>query len=524
MRACPQPHPAGSPSRVRQMLGSCAVAMLFSLGSLVLPSSEAYAGKSDDTLNVAFDSEVATLDYYMSSGRNAIIMSHHLFDTLLYKDVKSGEILPALAKSYKFVDDTTIEFELREGVTFHDGSPMTADDVVYTLNKVSDKEYGAIYQIAVKWIDGAEKLGDYRVRVKMKEPYPVALEWVAGFLPIYPSDYYEKVGKEGMALKPVGTGPYKLKSMEPGAHWALERFEGHYKGSPKGNAIKNIDIRVLPEMNTQLTGLITGKIDFIWKYTSDVAERLAGRDGVTAKNAPIMRIIYLAMNTVEKGPIQDIRVRRALNHAINKQTIVKALVGSGSDAIDVACNPIQFGCMTDVTSYGYDPEKARALLAEAGYGNGLKLEMLVQKASSIPRNVVEAVMADLAKVGVTVETEAQPWAAARKKWVNNEDDVMLMSWGSWGIGDAAMITSEWFGTSEVNRVRDEEVIDLLNVADTSIDRGVRQTNYAKALRKIADQAYWTPMWTYNVNYALSEDVSFTLDQDEIARFFNATWK
>lgn len=524
MRAFSQRHLANSPRRVLRMLGSGAIATLFAIGSILVPPSEAYAGKSDDTLNVAFQSEIATLDYYMSSGRNAIIMSHHLFDTLLYKDVESGEIVPALAKSYKFVDDTAIEFELREGVTFHDGSPMTADDVVYTLNKVSDKEYGAVYQIAIEWIESAEKLGDYKVRVNMKEAYPVALEWVAGFLPIYPSDYYERVGKEGMALEPVGTGPYKLKSMEPGASWVLERFDDHYEGSPKGNAIKNIEVRVLPEMNTQLTGLLTGKTDFMWKFTSDVAERLESRDGVTVKNTPILRIVFMAMNTVEDGPMQDVRVRRALNHAVNKKVIVEALVGSGSDAIDTACNPIQFGCATDVTSYEYDPEKAKALLAEAGYGDGLELDMLVQKSSAIPRNVVEAIMADLAKVGVAVETETQPWAAARKKWVNNEDDVMLMGWGSWGIGDAAMITSEWFGVSEVNRVRDEGVINLLEIADKSTDRAVRQTNYADALQKIADQAYWAPLWTYNVNYALSHDVSFTLDQDEIARFFNATWK
>lgn len=283
MRAFSQRHLANSPRRVLRMLGSGAIATLFAIGSILVPPSEAYAGKSDDTLNVAFQSEIATLDYYMSSGRNAIIMSHHLFDTLLYKDVESGEIVPALAKSYKFVDDTAIEFELREGVTFHDGSPMTADDVVYTLNKVSDKEYGAVYQIAIEWIESAEKLGDYKVRVNMKEAYPVALEWVAGFLPIYPSDYYERVGKEGMALEPVGTGPYKLKSMEPGASWVLERFDDHYEGSPKGNAIKNIEVRVLPEMNTQLTGLLTGKTDFMWKFTSDVAERLESRDGVTVK-------------------------------------------------------------------------------------------------------------------------------------------------------------------------------------------------------------------------------------------------
>ncbi|WNK00928.1 ABC transporter substrate-binding protein [Thalassospiraceae bacterium LMO-JJ14] len=511
------------PRKLRQSSRIALAAVTVFVSSAVW-STDVSAGKSDDTLNVALGSEIATLEYYMSSGRPAIFMSHHLFDTLLYKDAKSGEIVPALASSYEFTNDTTIEFTLRKGVKFHDGSDLTADDVVATLNRAADPKYGAVYQIAVKWIDRAEKLDDYKVRVTMKEPYPVALEWVAGFLPIYPSDYYEKVGKEGFALKPVGTGPYKLAAMDPGTHWRLERFADHYEGSPKGNAIKFIDMRVYPEVNTQLTGLMTKKIDFMWKFSADIAKRLEGRDGIDIKNASIMRINQIALNPAKGKPTSDIRVRRALNHAVNREAIMKSIIGGSSSVIATACNPVQFGCSTDVTSYSYDPKKAKALLKEAGYGEGMPLKVLVMKSGAVSRNMVEAVLADLAKVGVTADIETQQWAAARKKWINDEDDIMIASWGSWGIGDVAMITSEWFGSSSVNRTGDQKVVELLNVADRSTDRSVREEKYAQALKRIADQAYWIPLWTFNVNYALNDEVNFTLDADEIARFFNATWK
>ena len=509
-------------TRARRFLRAGWVAGLV-LAAVASPDA-GHAAQADQTLNVALDAEIATLDYYMGSGRNGIIMAHHLYDTLLYKDVKTGKIIPALAASYTFTDDTTIEFELRKGVKFHDGSEMTADDVVYTLNTVSNPDYGAVYQIAVKWIDRAEKLGDYKVRLKMREPYPVALEWLAGFLPIYPKGYYEKAGKQGMAVKPVGTGPYKLVSVQPGTRWRLERFQDHYQGSPKGNAIKFIEMRVLPEINTQLTELITGKLDFIWKFSPDVAKRLKGRDGIVVKNAPILRIVYAAMNTVKDSPLKDVRVRRALIHAIDRARIMQSFVGGESQVIHSACNPVQFGCTADVKAYAFDPKKAKQLLQEAGFADGFKAKILISKSGAVPRTVVEAILADLARVGVKADIEYQQWAAARKKWIANDGHMMLMSWGSWGIGDVAMMTSEWFSEGDVNRVRDADVIDWLNTADSSPDRGKREQHYRKALEKIADQAYWLPLWTFNANYALSDDVEFTLDADEIARFFNATWK
>ena len=487
-------------------------------------ASAAKAGKDTDTLNVGLTAEIATLDYYFGSGRNNLIMSQHIFDTLIYKDQATGKFVPALAESFEYLDDKTIEFTLRRGVKFHDGSELDADDVVYTLNKVADPDYGVVYQIAVRWIDRAEKVGPHKVRLHMNQLYPVALEWLAGFLPIYPKDYYEKVGKEGMAVKPIGTGPYRVTDVTPGTHWSLVRFEDHYEGSPKGSAIGKIDVRVIPEANTQFTELLTGKLDFIWKFTPDQAERLAGRGGIDVKGTPILRVVYMQPNTTDDSPMKDARVRKAINHAINRQQIMEAFVGSGAEVVHTPCNPVQFGCYSNVVSYPYDPGKAKALLADAGYPEGFSMKLLVSQSPSSARPVAEAILADLAKVGVTADIEIQQYAAAREKWIGGGYPMMFMSWGSWGIGDVAMITSEFFGGGDVDKVRDPDVIGYIKTADGSVDRAVREANYTKVMKKVAEQAYWVPLWTYAVNYAVSEELDFTLDTDEIARFFNATWK
>lgn len=483
------------------------------------------AGKGDDTLNVAFSQEVATLDNYQEPGREGLILARLLYDSLLFKDQKTGEFKPELAKSFRFVDDKTIEFELRQGVKFHDGTTMTADDVIYTLNLVSTKEYNARYQIAVSWIEKAEKIDDHKVRLLMKSPYPLALEMLAGNLPIYPKAYYEKAGPAGMAVKPVGAGPYRLVELTPGTRFVFERFDGYYSDSPKGKpAIKRVVVRILPEANTQYAELTNGQLDWIWRVPPDAARNLARRSTLEVKSAPILRFAFLAFNpgvSDGKSPLADARVRRALIHAVDRESIRTAFMGGASQVIDSACNPLQFGCSTDVAKYGYDPARAKQLLTEAGHANGFSMDLL---SSGNPTPQIEAIAANLAKVGVKANIVEQQFAPALAAWREGKYGMFVTNWGSYGVGDVGLSTSQFFSGTADDRVKDADLVALLKEADVSIDRELRKRNYAKAQAKIADQAYWLPLWTFSITTAQNKDLEFSLDPDEFARFFFAKWK
>lgn len=502
-----------------------AIAAMTAFLAVATPTVQAVAGKADDTLNVAFGADVTTLDNYKETGREGLMLARLLYDSLIYKDMATGEFKPELAKSFKVVDDTTIEFELREGVKFHDGTPLNADDVVYTLNLVSSKEYDARYQIAVSWIAKAEKISDRVVRLSMKTPYPLALEMLAGNLPIYPKAYYEKVGSQGMAVKPVGTGPYRLVEMTPGARFVFERFDDYFSGSPKGRpGIRKIVVRVLPEANTQYAELISGQLDWIWRVPPDEARNLTRYENVEVKPTQIMRFAYIGLNpnfADGKSPLADRRVRRALNHAIDRQGIAKALVGGASQAINSPCNPLQFGCAPDVTAYKFDPEAAKRLLAEAGHPEGFALELTV---ASNPRAQAEAVAANLAKVGVRVTLNMQQSAAALTAWRGGKVPMLFLNWGSYGIGDVGLSVSQFFEGTADDLVKDPGVIATLKSADVTMDRAVRAAAYKKALQRIADEAWWVPLWTFNVNVAQNKALDFALDADEFARFFHAKWK
>ena len=501
------------------VLGLC-VGVALAVGGV----SDAQAGKADDTLNVAVSGESATLDNYKIASREGLIIARHLFDNLLYKDLDTNTIVPALATSYRFVDDLTMEFELRRGVTFHNGEAFDADDVVYTINMVTAEDYGTRYRIVVDWIKNAEKIGPYQVRINMAKPYALALEMLAGPLPIYPKDYFESVGANKFGIAPVGTGPYKLIDITPGTRWVLQAFDGHYADSPKGQpAIGKIDVRVLPEANIQYAELLTGKLDWIWRVPPDQAAKLAKSPKIDVLSAPIMRIGYIHFN-VNAGtadiPTRKKEVRQAILHAVNRQGIADAFVGGSAKVVHTACNPAQFGCMQDVMKYDYDPEKAKALLAKAGYPDGFETELLV----IAPRPQAEAVAADLAKVGIKVRLNEQQYAAAADKWRAGDAVMIFSNWGSYGIGDMALITSNFFGGGVDDLVQDAKLTEWLNTGDTATDADVRKENYAKALKTIAENAYWMSMWNFNVNYAISSELNFTPHPDEFARWFKSSWK
>ena len=484
-------------------------------------SPDAQAGKADDTLSFAFADQPPTLDIYVNTGRQGIVLSRSIWDSLLYRDPQTNEYLPNLATSYKWINDTTMEFELRQGVTFHNGEPFDADDVVYTINWAIDPNSGIRTRRNVDWMKGAEKLGDYKVRILLKEPFPAALEYLAGPVLIYPNEYYAKVGTEGMGVAPVGTGPYKVTAVEPGKRITMERFENYFDG-PKGKA-RIGEVRAISEVNTQLAELLSGRLDLMWRVPTDQAEKLAAMGRVTVKGSATMRIGYISfdvMGRVGKGPMNDLRVRQAIAHAIDRKGIVKALVKGEADVVHSACFPSQVGCSDDVTRYDYDPAKAKALLAEAGYPDGFETPFYAYR----DRRLSEAIIANLAAVGIKTQYSHLKYTALRAKVQAGEVPFQFMTWGSYSINDTSAITGKFFKGGKDDYAHDPDVAKWLEIADTSTDLAVRKENYRKALRRIADQVYWLPLWSYNTNYAMSKDLEFEPTSDEIPRFYLMHWK
>src|SRR6202051_765433 len=279
-------------------------------------TAPALAQKSADTLRITWRDAIPDVDPYYNSQRTGMVVAFHAFDCLVYRDPVTMEMKPALATSWKQVDATTIEFSLRQGVTFQKGDPFSADDVVYTINDIIHDKQVAIPSYYT-FIAGAEKIDDYHVRLKLKAPYPAALENLSMVTPIWPKAYREKVGADAYARAPIGTGPYKITKVDGTTEIDMERFDGYYAGSPKGRpAIRYIKIHEVPDATTEMTELLGNRTDWIWDFTADQFANIARMPNLQAIRFGTMRVHLMTIDAAGRtgagNPLTNVKVRQAI--------------------------------------------------------------------------------------------------------------------------------------------------------------------------------------------------------------------
>jgi peptide/nickel transport system substrate-binding protein len=495
------------------------------LASVLLATGAALADQADDTLRVAFTKELENVDSYFNSSREGVVLQRAVWDGLIYRDPETNEYKGNLATDWEWIDDKTLELNLREGVTFHNGDAFDADDVVATINFVANEENGVKTQRNVNWMDSAEKVDEFTVRINTTDVFPAAIEFLSGPVSMYPAEYYAEVGPSGMGLQPVGTGPYKVVEVVPGQRFILERNE-NYHDSPKGQpTIGTIDIRTIPDVNTQIAELFSGSLDLIWQVPADQAERLAMmNDQFIVENESTMRVGYLSMDaagrsSMDPNPFQDIRVRQAVNYAIDRNALVDNLLKGASKIVWTPCFPSQFGCDQNVTEYPYNPELAEELLAEAGYPDGFETDFYAYR----DRDYAEAITSFLNAVGIETNFKMLQYSALRELNMRGEVPISFQTWGSYSVNDASAMVSQFFKHGSLDSTRDDQTLEWLTVADTSNDPATRREYYTKALQRIADEAYWAPMFSYNTNYVTSKEVAYTPTADEVLRFTTMTW-
>ena len=500
-----------------------AAAALLAAG--LVASGPALAGKKDDTLRVAYDQAPENVDPYYNNVRIGVIIAANVWDTLLYRDPMTNEYKGQLAKSWTQVDDKTIDFELREGVKFHNGEEFDADSVVYTLNFVADPKNKAVTQQNVSWIDKVEKLGKYKVRLTTKEPFPGAKEYLSTTVAIHPAKYYQEVGPQGMNAKPVGSGPYMVTDYQPGKSITLARNPNYFKESPKGQPkIGKVIIRFIPDRQTQLAEAISGGEDLIMNVAKDQADQIKAVPTLQVVAGKTMRIVFLQMNVQDGGPasqLKDVRVRKAIMHAIDRETIVKNIVGEGGEILNSLCTPSQVGCTAEgVPVYKYDPALSKKLLAEAGFPNGFEIPIAAYR----ERNQTEAIINYLQAVGIRAKLNFLQYAAMRDMARGNKTALTHQTWGSNLVNDVSASTPVYFGGGADDLAHDPEIIKLLDEGDHTIDPAKRTAAYQKALALIGERAYAVPLWLLPAYYVANKDLSMTAYPDELVRFWDMSWK
>lgn len=495
------------------------------LAALPLCAAPVLADKADDTLRVAFTEDIINLDYNYTTKREYILISKLIDETLLALNPADGSVLPALATSYTQVDPLTLDLTLRQGVKFHDGTEMTAKDVVYSYATIvrPDAETLSGARIA-PWFDSATALEPFKVRFHFKQQYPLALQDMAIRVPIRKAGTYDSDGglnPNAAAAGPVGLGPYRVESFEPGGALRLERFADYYQGGPKGSpAIGTIVIRALPDEGTQQAELISGSIDWLYNVPRDVAESLGAMPQVAHLSGPDRRIGFLILDaggvTDPEGALTQLAARRAVAHAIDRAAIAEALIGGAAAPIDGACHPSELGCGQQVTRYDYDPEKARALLAEAGYPDGFEMELWGYRDKAMG----EAITANLAAVGIDARLRQVKLDSLNQARANRQ---IAAYFGTWGGDTAPPIRVHFDVESDRNLSGDADLAEMVAQVYTETDDTRQAELFAQIHARITDQVYWVPLWSYSVNYLTDPDLIFPVDEDGFPRLYKASW-
>jgi peptide/nickel transport system substrate-binding protein len=404
--------------------------------------------------------EPNTLDPHFMSQLPEFNVMLAIFDTLGRFDENLNPS-PNLATEWEMIDDLTWEFTLREGVVAHNGETIDANDVVFSFERCADPDTGAIgscpYTLANIRFDGAEVVDDYRVRIHTQEPIPELRTMLTQWY-VLPQEYYEATPIEDAALAPIGSGPYRFVEWRRGDELILEANEDYWDGAPP---VQRVIWRAVPEASVRIAELNTGGADIIVNVPPDLASQV---DTAAGQVVPVqgMRRIYAGF--VFYGPnaefIQDARVRQALNHGFDFQTIIDSLLDGNGTRTGTFVNPPNQA--PGVSAYPYDPERARELLAEAGYedlngdgfvdypdGQPLQLTMQSPNGRFVKDiDIAQAIAADLRRTGVSVEVESMEFSIYANQVATKEltGDIFLYSAGTvfFCQGDLAdMYTPAW---------------------------------------------------------------------------------
>jgi peptide/nickel transport system substrate-binding protein len=487
---------SGGPSHMRTR--RFAVAVLVALGFVTAAS----AAPPKDAIVIGLVAEPVTMDPPQITDLNSARVTKRIFEGLVGQELGSYKLVPGLAQSWDISKDgLTYTFKLRGNVTFHDGTPFNAEAVKFVFERqLNDK--GPYYATGtypyVKGflgnVAGVEVLDASTVQIKLKAPLTPFLQYLAHqSLFMFSPESLKKWGKD-VVKHPVGTGPFKLETWEPGVKVVLARNDAYWGGAPK---IRQAIYVPIVEAQARLVALKTGDIDLTMDVPPDALDDLRRDPNVVVAESNSSAVWYVTLNT--RHPIlKDRRVRQALNHAVNKDAIIRDILRGTAIVSRGPMSPVYGAFYEENTArYPHDLEKARALLKEAGYASGFDVTFLVPESGSGMQSPVEmatVIQANLAQIGVRAKIQTMEWGAYLRKYLE-QPDMAEMSWNP-SIGDPdhmmyMLLSSDRFPPAfNAGYYQNDRVDDLLRRGRTTIDEKARVPLYKEAQRLVVEDAPW----------------------------------
>ncbi|MDD3981678.1 MAG: ABC transporter substrate-binding protein [Spirochaetia bacterium] len=478
----------------------------------------AQAGSEKDPLVVIQSAEPTGLDPVTNRTVPAYNVTLHIFDSLLLK-TPDGQTVPALAESYVKESDTSWLFKLRSGVTFHNGEALTADAVKYTIDEIFNPANKSTRANDLNWIDKVTVVDKLTVRITGKKPFPLADHYFSE-LQIVPPLYREKVGAQKFNEEPVGTGPYQFVRWDRGNRIVLKRNDNYWKAPASAQFV---EFQTVSSAASRVATLLGGKADLIVDPPVTAKSQIDANPKTTFASVTGTRVLFVGLDVVQDSPLKDVRVRQALNYAVDKKTITSRLIGLASEETTTLLTSSDFGFTPEVKPYPYDPKKARQLLADAGYPNGFSIKLDATTGRYINDSaVVQAIAGYLGEVGVKVELNILEFGAFNGALFSHKTSPMyFVGWGN-PVFDASYVFNFITKTGSLLRTIEDPAIDkLLNGANETTDKALRKSLYAQAGALINESAPAIFLYKQPVLYGLSSRMDWKPRSDEFLYIYDA---
>jgi peptide/nickel transport system substrate-binding protein len=476
------------------------------------------AAQTKDALSVDLPADAATLDPHVQWDTDSYSIYRNIFDNLLTRDA-DGKIVPQIASSWRYVSDTVIDFDIRADVKFHDGTSLTPEDVVFSVKRITNPAFKSPQLGQFNSIVAAEVVAPATVRLTTKEPYPVLLAQLVK-LSIVPKRYVESVGDAKFNIEPIGSGPYRLVSWQKGVRIALEANDAYWRGKP---SFKRVTFQPVPDAATRIADLRTGKADVARGLNPDDVAALKGDAQLQILSVPTERIGYLFVNALN-GATMDVRVRRAIAYALDRDLIIEALLGGYGRPVDIVLTPANFGYLGDIKGYPHDLARAKALIKEAG-AEGAELSFITSPVYD--QRIVQAIQQMLGEAGLKVVIAMNDQATFLRRRQGQPADSGNLSIGRWSCacGDADGVIQPLFHSASIwAKYKNPSYDEAVEKARMTLDPAARLSWYRKAHEIIKEDVPGIGLYQDVAIYGARKGLRWKPTADESFFVFNMGWQ
>ncbi|MCM3711342.1 ABC transporter substrate-binding protein [Sporosarcina luteola] len=493
----------------KKRMWSAALLLLLVLSTVLAAcGGNGSSGSTKDTLVFGRGGDSTSLDPSRVTEGETFKVTVNLYETLLNFGEQDTTIQPGLAKEWNTDDGLTYTFKLQEGVKFHDGTDFNSEAVVKNFERWANGDadkfpyyksmFGGFKDDEEHVIESVTADGDHTVIIKLKRPQAPFLKNIAmSMFAIASPTAFEK-GDDQFERNPVGTGPFKFVEWKANDSITIEKFDEYWqKGLPK---LDKVIFRSYPDNSARLNALIAGEIDLADGINPADGEKIEGNADLQLIERPSMNVGYLGL-TVTRPPFDKKEVRQAMNYAIDKKTIIESFFEGRANSAKNPMPPSISGYNDDIEEYEYNPEKAKELLAKAGYPDGFEMELW---AMPVPRpympdgaKVAEVIQSNLAEIGVKAKIVSFEWPTYLDKASKGEADAFMLGWtGDNGDADNflyVLLDEDNIGSNNYTYFKNDEMHNLFIDAQTEVDEDKRIELYKKAQEIIHEEAPWVPL-------------------------------